>query len=333
MRRFRRLEFDVPTMSPAGPGGLTRQRHIELYSASGVPPVKFPDHWTRPDVRGILLAMQGRVCAYCGMATKGLDIDHFRPKGPIRDDPDHVGYWWLAYDCGNYFLACGECNRNRKSTRFPLAQGALRTTWESRADLRLEPHILPDVVDDDVEALFELDSSDLSCELEPGATLVSTEKARAQQIIDFFNLNHDPETRRQRIRVADEARTAARDKNWAKLRRMAMRHREHSLVAVSILRENAPEELPRPEDELRDIVEMRGIDLHIQIAENLKLKDRGKEPGDQNERTLQSICWALKILEFADSSDFVVELKAELFALENNQGMRSAILQALAAVE
>ena len=46
------------------------------------------------------------------------DVEHFRPKSAVLDDPLHGGYWWLAYDFQNYLLSCSLCNRVRKKTRF-----------------------------------------------------------------------------------------------------------------------------------------------------------------------------------------------------------------------
>lgn len=70
-------------------------------------------------------------CAYCEtlfyMSSPG-DIEHFRPKGRLRDYPsgalvkvtvnqfedDHPGYYWLAYQSDNLLLSCELCNRPTK---------------------------------------------------------------------------------------------------------------------------------------------------------------------------------------------------------------------------
>ena len=99
--------------------------------------------------------MQGRICAYC-LTERPLDVEHFRPKGAIDGDDAHPGYWWLAYEAENYLLACTACNRDRKGTRFPLATGAVRVTYETRHTLASERRILLDPGEDEVENFFEL---------------------------------------------------------------------------------------------------------------------------------------------------------------------------------
>jgi hypothetical protein len=79
MRSFRRPAFEPPSLTPNGVGGKTAQRHIDRYSRDGARPQSYPKYWRRPDVLGHLLAMQYRICAYCGMESKGLEVDHFRP--------------------------------------------------------------------------------------------------------------------------------------------------------------------------------------------------------------------------------------------------------------
>jgi hypothetical protein len=61
-----------------------------------------------------------------------MHVDHFRPKGGIREEgcEDHLGYWWLAFDWHNLRYSCTLCNRfshdeeggtsGGKGSRFPL---------------------------------------------------------------------------------------------------------------------------------------------------------------------------------------------------------------------
>lgn len=56
-------------------------------------------------------------CAYCETyyaAQAPVDVEHYRPKGAVEDDPDHSGYWWLAMDWQNLLPSCIDCNRRRK---------------------------------------------------------------------------------------------------------------------------------------------------------------------------------------------------------------------------
>lgn len=43
------------------------------------------------------------------------DIDHFRPKSGVIEDPTHPGYFWLAFDWANLRLSCHRANRPRKN--------------------------------------------------------------------------------------------------------------------------------------------------------------------------------------------------------------------------
>ncbi len=58
-------------------------------------------------------------CAYCESRitnTGPIDVEHFRPKGRITDQPGHPGYWWLATEWTNLLASCIDCNRGRKQT-------------------------------------------------------------------------------------------------------------------------------------------------------------------------------------------------------------------------
>jgi hypothetical protein len=87
-------------------------------------------------------------CVYCETMIDDVDqpgdVEHYRPKGKVTDEADneviikhkgkekpHPGYFWLAYDWKNLFLACRKCNSPYKDketgriygkgTRFPVA--------------------------------------------------------------------------------------------------------------------------------------------------------------------------------------------------------------------
>ena len=57
-------------------------------------------------------------CAYCDASYGAVfdgDVEHFRPKGRIKEKkPQTPGYYWLANDWDNLFLACQHCNQRRK---------------------------------------------------------------------------------------------------------------------------------------------------------------------------------------------------------------------------
>lgn len=61
-------------------------------------------------------------CAYCETDTSAgavMQVDHYRPKKRVTEEPLHGGYYWLAYEWSNLVYACSKCNRE-KSTKFPI---------------------------------------------------------------------------------------------------------------------------------------------------------------------------------------------------------------------
>lgn len=61
-------------------------------------------------------------CAYCESNYNAVydgDVEHFRPKGKVDEKtPQTPGYYWLANDWDNLFLACQHCNQQRKHILF-----------------------------------------------------------------------------------------------------------------------------------------------------------------------------------------------------------------------
>jgi hypothetical protein len=82
-------------------------------------PMKSEDFSAYKDdgVREALTELSHGKCAYCESPVSGssqTDIEHYRPKGMVRDKPDHPGYWWLAMDWNNLVLSCMHCNQSRR---------------------------------------------------------------------------------------------------------------------------------------------------------------------------------------------------------------------------
>lgn len=276
-------------MLDTGAGGRRRlgdRNHYEQTSAVRVP---FPPHWTKPDVKGLLYAMQGSVCAYCGMEIS-LDVDHFRPKGSVDEDQSHEGYWWLAYECSNYLLACTVCNR-RKRSRFPIRPGATRCTYHTRSAIGTEERVLLEPAEDPVEEWLTLDQADVGGRLVPDPNLSADDRRRVQEVIELFRLNHDARLRRSWSHAYELAGRAAAEERWDDLRRSAMRHRPHSLVARVVLERTAPERLPSAEDEMRDHIDSLWSDLRMLLKET-----RARAPNPVDERELHEFVWALIVL-------------------------------------
>lgn len=77
-------------------------------------------------------------CWYVECKNPGTDddIDHFRPKLGVKEEPTHPGYFWFAFDWTNLRLSCHRANRPRvnpdgagtggKAGHFPLVVPAAR---------------------------------------------------------------------------------------------------------------------------------------------------------------------------------------------------------------
>ena len=105
-----------------------------------------------PRVREVLKRIQHNKCCYCESKTSPGRIDHFRPKGRVRQrkggDKIHPGYYWLAYEWDNLVLACEDCNL-KKSDYFPLEDPGERARnhlepISRESPLLLNPHVDPD---------------------------------------------------------------------------------------------------------------------------------------------------------------------------------------------
>lgn len=86
-------------------------------------------HWQKDDVKRTIWKFQNKKCCYCERKRdlkRESDVEHFRPKAEVKDEPEHRGYWWLAYLWDNYFIACKSCNQEYKKSNFPLLPGGKR---------------------------------------------------------------------------------------------------------------------------------------------------------------------------------------------------------------
>ncbi|WP_025109671.1 HNH endonuclease [Pseudomonas sp. H1h] len=65
------------------------------------------------DVKEALEVLFNKKCAYCESSYKSVisvQIEHFRPKKRVAEDPTHEGYWWLASSWSNLLPSCVHCN-------------------------------------------------------------------------------------------------------------------------------------------------------------------------------------------------------------------------------
>jgi len=99
-----------------------------------------PDIWR--ELAPYLARLRKGKCWYSESKNSGsdMDVDHFRPKNAVKKEPNHEGYWWLAFYWQNYRYSCQWCNQRRvdvinetdggKWDYFPVAAGSFRSRQE-----------------------------------------------------------------------------------------------------------------------------------------------------------------------------------------------------------
>ena len=117
------------------------------------------DIYGHKSVRGSLRACQWAKCCFCEgkfAAYAAGDVEHYRPKGAVRQDDSspllRPGYYWLAYSWENLYWCCQVCNRSNKRNLFPLRNPSRRARSHRGRVGREEPLILdPGGVEDPQE--------------------------------------------------------------------------------------------------------------------------------------------------------------------------------------
>lgn len=126
MRRVDRSSFPVPGAFNGPQSSAAKERakaraHLlvamQTVAQGGRRPkaYKFSTYKDEAGRLALETLFQGK-CAYCEThyaSQAPVDIEHYRPKGGVEDDPDHWGYWWLAADWMNLLPSCIDCNRRR----------------------------------------------------------------------------------------------------------------------------------------------------------------------------------------------------------------------------
>jgi uncharacterized protein (TIGR02646 family) len=94
---------------------------------TGAARFQWRDYYSKKPIKDVLVAIHCRKCCYCEkrLPPEYLHVEHFRPKGGVRQAPDQTedelpGYYWLAYRWDNLLLACHACNSTHKKNFFPL---------------------------------------------------------------------------------------------------------------------------------------------------------------------------------------------------------------------
>ena len=158
-----RLTREDPAPQVLRFGSPQRQSAEEQVAAiveAGTPPGSrdFASLWTRRAVKNRLWSMHNGRCCYCERLRDLLretDVEHFRPKAAVAEKtPERPGYWWLAYEWTNLFLACKACNEEYKKTHFPI-RGKRATGPDD--ELKDEDACLLDPVHDDIDSAIGFD--------------------------------------------------------------------------------------------------------------------------------------------------------------------------------
>lgn len=165
----------------------------------------------------LICAAFSNKCAYCEgrlLAQSQLNVEHFRPKGGVRDLNNkkvwsrkgrlHPGYWWLAYEYRNLLPACSMCNcyskkHGGKGERFPVGKFRARVPGEERR----EKPLLLCPTKHSAEKFFELD-------FETGA--LSSSEQRGTVSISVFGLNREGLLAQRRTEALSAAARLVRKK-------------------------------------------------------------------------------------------------------------------------
>jgi uncharacterized protein (TIGR02646 family) len=105
-------------------------------------------------VKEALIKAQHDKCFLCESKITHIshgDVEHFRPKAAYRQsasDALHTGYYWLAYEWSNLFLACQLCNQVFKKNLFPLSNPTARATSHKKPLSKEKSLYLDPSVDD-----------------------------------------------------------------------------------------------------------------------------------------------------------------------------------------
>jgi uncharacterized protein (TIGR02646 family) len=109
-------------------------------------------------VKEALIKAQHDKCFLCESKITHIshgDVEHFRPKAAYRqrasDKLEKPGYYWLAYEWSNLFLACQICNQVFKKNLFPLSNPTARATSHKKRIGRENPLFIDPSVDDPEE--------------------------------------------------------------------------------------------------------------------------------------------------------------------------------------
>lgn len=136
-------------------------------------------------------------CCYCERRRdrkSEMDVEHYRPKGAVKDEVGHEGYWWLAYEWNNALWSCKTCNQRYKGTIFTLLPNATRAFGEADDLNKENPCLINPKHEDPSQYLtFHIEHSGGRCYITalPRAGIGKDEKKRASETVRIAGLNRD----------------------------------------------------------------------------------------------------------------------------------------------
>lgn len=114
--------------------------------------------YAHQSVKKALIEAQHDKCAFCESKITHIsygDVEHFRPRKAYRQNATDAlitpGYYWLAYEWDNLFLACQLCNQRHKGNLFPLANPTERATSHQHNAGQEHPLFIDPALDDPEE--------------------------------------------------------------------------------------------------------------------------------------------------------------------------------------
>ncbi len=224
-------------------GKLEKQRAITFFSEGKQQKRFIFTVYSHPEVKKALNELFYGKCAFCEqkiIVPSSGDIEHFRPKSGVVESPDHPGYYWLAAEWANLYIACLECNRASmseggligKGNRFPISDEAKRA-MSPDDDISAEDPLLLDPCNDFPEEhlVFTEDG------------LVHSETRKGKTTIALFGLNRWGlvEARRKKaaaverefLAVAQTLVKDPQDDNKALAKLQAITQDDHEFAAFS----------------------------------------------------------------------------------------------------
>lgn len=226
-------------------------------------------------------------CWYSESKNSGSDkdVDHFRPKGSVSEDPDHEGYWWLAFDWKNYRYSCTWCNQHRvdrihstdggKWDHFPLGEGSFRAKNESDDHDNEDVELLDPTHPNEWKLLtFRSDGQPIPTKLEG-----TREYDRAKASISFYHLNRHEFVRERKelakkvqrvVERMEELRLQFLDSNVKKLEQQYIKEQRELLRLIKETAEYSAAALAYARAEVR--VRQRGQEIKREWLEDILMR-------------------------------------------------------------